>query len=195
MIERDGDKLYNACVLVGPRGLVGKYRKIHLPGLGLDKLVAPGDERWKVHDVAGAKLGMHICYDSAFPESARSMALDGAELLVLPTNFPPGAECLCDKVLPARAMENCVYVAAANRVGTERGFTFIGGSKICGPDGDIVAHAAHTSEAILYADLDLDRARSKRRVRVPGKHEINRFADRRPEMYGRLVDPLGKRGS
>lgn len=117
------------------------------------------------------------------------MALDGAELLVLPTNFPPGAECLCDKVLPARAMENCVYVAAANRVGVERGFKFIGGSKICGPDGELLAHAAHDNEAIVFAEIDLHRARSKRRVRVPGKHEINRFADRRPEMYGRLIDP------
>jgi predicted amidohydrolase len=195
LIERAGDQLYNACVLVGPRGLVGKYRKIHLPGLGLDRLVTPGDERWKVYDVGSAKLGMHICYDSAFPESARSMALDGAELLVLPTNFPPGAECLCDKVLPARAMENCVYIAAANRVGVERGFQFIGGSKICGPDGELLAHAAHAEETIIYADLDLARARSKRRVRVPGKHEIDRFADRRPEMYARIVERNDNRKS
>jgi predicted amidohydrolase len=187
MLERDEDAIYNACVLVSPDGLVGKYRKIHLPGLGIDNHASPGDRRWQVYDVGEAKVGMHICYDSAFPESARSMALDGAEILALPTNFPPGAECLCANVLPARAMENCVYLVAANRVGTERGFTFIGESKICGPDGEILALAPADEEAIIYADVDLDRARNKRRVRIPGKHEINRFADRRPEMYGRLT--------
>ncbi len=195
MLERDGDAIYNACVLVGPDGLVGKYRKIHLPGLGVDKLVTPGDVRWHVHEAGGAKVGMHICYDSAFPESARSMALDGAEILALPTNFPPGAECLCMSVLPARAMENCVYMAAANRVGTERGFTFIGQSKICGPDGELLALAPADEEAIIYADVDLERARNKRRVRVPGKHEIHRFKDRRPEMYSRIVDSIGERGA
>lgn len=188
MLERDSDCIYNACVLVGPEGLVGKYRKIHLPGLGVDKLVAPGDARWQVHEAGGAKVGMHICYDSAFPESARSMALDGAEILTLPTNFPPGAECLCASVLPARAMENCVYMVAANRVGTERGFTFIGQSKICGPDGELLALAPADEETIIYADVDLERARNKRRVRVPGKHEIDRFNDRRPEMYTRIAD-------
>ena len=187
MLEIDGYAIYNVCVLVGPGGLMGKYRKIHLPGLGVDRLVAPGNAGWQVYDVGEAKVGMHICYDSAFPESARTMALDGAEILALPTNFPPGAECLCANVLPARAMENCVYVVAANRVGTERGFSFLGESKICGPDGEILALAPADEEAIIYADVDLDRARSKRRVRVPGKHEINRFADRRPEMYGRIT--------
>lgn len=195
MIERDGDDIYNACALVGLDGLIGKYRKVHLPGLGLDKHVAPGDECWRVYDAAGLQVGMHICYDSAFPESARTMALDGADLLALPTNFPPGAECLCANVLPARAMENGVYVAAANRVGTERGFTFIGQSKICGPDGEILAVAPADEEAVIYADVEPERARNKRRVRVPGKHEIHRFADRRPEMYQRLVEPNGERGT
>ena len=189
MLEIFGYAIYNACVLVGPDGLIGKYRKIHLPGLGVDNHVAPGDERWRVYDVREAKVGMHICYDSAFPESARSMALDGADVLVLPTNFPPGAECLCANVLPARAMENGVYLVAANRVGTERGFTFLGESKICGPDGEILALAPADEEAIIYADIDVDKARNKRRIRVPGKHEINRFVDRRPEMYSRITAP------
>lgn len=189
MLERDGRAVYNACVLVGPDGLVGKYRKIHLPGLGVDKHVAPGDAGWQVFPAAEANVGMHICYDAAFPESARSMALDGADILALPTNFPPGAECLCAHVLPARAMENCVYLIAANRVGTERGFTFLGESKICGPDGEILAVAPADEEAIIYADLNLDRAHDKRRVRVPGEHEIHRFADRRPQMYGRITAP------
>jgi predicted amidohydrolase len=89
-------------------------------------------------------------------------------------------------------MENNVYFAAVNRVGTERGFRFIGGSKICDPSGDELAAAPHADETILYADIDPQRARRKHIIRVPGKHEINRFADRRPETYGRTVEPVSK---
>jgi predicted amidohydrolase len=129
---------------------------------------------------------MNICYDSAFPESARVMALDGADLIALPTNFPPGAECMAAHVANTRAMENNVYYACVNRVGTERGFPFIGQSKICDPSGRTLAESPHTNEEILYADIDIQRARSKRIVRVPEKHIIDRFKDRRPEMYGRI---------
>lgn len=136
---------------------------------------------------------MNICYDSAFPEASRVLALDGADLIVLPTNWPPGASCLADYAVPSRAMENRVYYIAVNRVGQERGFHFIGRSKICNVDGGVLAEAPHEQEAILYAELDLERARNKHIVRVPGKHEIDRFADRRPDLYGRIVasDTLG----
>jgi predicted amidohydrolase len=115
------------------------------------------------------------------------MALDGADLIALPTNFPPGAECMAEHVMQTRAMENKVYYACVNRVGEERGFTFIGHSKICDPNGRIVDQAPHREEALLYADLDVQQARVKRIVRVPDKHIIDRFADRRPDMYGRVV--------
>jgi predicted amidohydrolase len=78
-------------------------------------------------------------------------------------------------------------IARVNRVGIERGFAFIGHSKICDTSGRVLAAAPHTDEAILYADLDLEQARTKRIVRVPEKHIIDRFADRRPEMYGRVA--------
>ena len=116
------------------------------------------------------------------------MALNGAELIVLPTNWPPGAECTADFVINTRAMENHVYYMAVNRVGTERGFRFIGKSKICNPSGEVLALANHEQEAILYAEIDPALARRKRVIRVPGKHEIDRFADRRPEMYGRITE-------
>ena len=126
---------------------------------------------------------MNICYDSAFPESARVMSLQGADLIALPTNFPPGGECMVEHVVNTRAMENNIYYACVNRVGTERGFGFIGKSKICDPSGRTLDAAPHTDEAILYADIDVQRARTKRIVRVPDKHIIDRIADRRPEMY------------
>lgn len=189
MLESSGDKLFNACVLVGPSGVVASYRKIHLPFLGIDRFTDPGDRPFAVHSVGELRVGMNICYDSAFPESARVMALDGADLIALPTNFPPGAECMAAHVANTRAMENNVYYACVNRVGTEREFAFIGQSKICDPSGRPLAEALHTNEEILYADLDIQRARSKRIVRVPDKHIIDRFADRRPEMYGRITAP------
>jgi predicted amidohydrolase len=186
MLEATEDKLFNACVLVGPNGIVASYRKIHLPFLGIDRFTDPGDRPFEVNSAGELRVGMNICYDSAFPESARVMALDGADLIALPTNFPPGAECMAAHVANTRAMENNVYYACVNRVGTERGFTFIGQSKICDPSGRPLAEAAHTNETILYADIDVKRARSKRIVRVPEKHIIDRFKDRRPEMYGRI---------
>lgn len=87
-----------------------------------------------------------------------------------------------------RAMENHVYYLACNRVGSERGFRFIGMSKIAAPGGSALAEALHENEAILYAQVDVDKARNKHLVRVPKLHEIDRIKDRRPEMYGRLVE-------
>lgn len=187
LLEIDSDRLFNACVLVGPDGLLGAYRKIHLPYLGVDRFTTPGDRPFAVHDAGGLRVGMNICYDAAFPEASRVLALDGADLIVLPTNWPPGGSCLADYAVNARAMENCVYYAAVNRIGREGGFRFIGKSKICDVDGGVLAEAPHDQAAVLYADLDLERARNKHLVRVPGQHEIDRFADRRPDMYGRIV--------
>ncbi|MCA9203719.1 MAG: carbon-nitrogen hydrolase family protein [Planctomycetales bacterium] len=193
MLERCGDRLFNSCVLVGPGGVLGVYRKIHLPYLGIDRFTTPGDRPFAVQAAGEARVGMHICYDGAFPEAARVMALDGADIIVLPTNWPPGAECMADFVVQSRALENAVFFVACNRVGEERGFRFIGQSKICGTNGAVLAAANHDREEILWADLDLEQARRKHIVRVPLKHEINRFADRRPEMYARLLDAVTER--
>lgn len=189
MLESDGDKTFNAAVMVGGEGVLGSYRKIHLPFLGVDQFVDYGDRPFAVHDAGDVRVGLNICYDSAFPESSREMVLAGADLIALPTNWPPGAECISAHAINTRAMENAVYYAAVNRVGTERGFDFIGRSRICAPSGDTLAAADHRDETILYAEVDPAIARNKRVVRVPGKHAIDRMADRRPEMYGRLVEP------
>jgi predicted amidohydrolase len=189
MVERDGQRLFNAAVLVGGEGVLGSYRKIHLPYLGLDMFTTPGDRLFRVDHVGGVRLGMSICYDGSFPESTRSLALLGADLVVLPTNWPPGAETTAEHVINARAVENNVYFMAVNRVGTDRGFRFIGHSKIADPHGNTLAEARGTDEQIIYAQIDPHLARRKHLVRVPGKHEIDRIADRRPEMYGLLTEP------
>jgi predicted amidohydrolase len=189
LLEKDGDRLFNACVLVGPEGVIGSYRKIHLPYLGVDQFTTPGDRPFAVHQAGSLHVGMHICYDGAFPEAARVMALEGADLVVLPTNWPPGSECTADYVVNVRALENHIYAMSVNRIGTERGFRFIGRSKICATDGETLAEAGHEHAAVLYAEIDVEQARNKNIIRVPHRFELNRFADRRPEMYGRIVQP------
>lgn len=189
MVEADGDRLFNVAVLAGPKGVVATYRKVHLPYLGLDMYTTPGDRPFAVHEIEGVRIGLNICYDSAFPESSRALTLLGADLIVLPTNWPPGAECLARTAISTRAMENAVYYAAINRIGVERGFPFIGKSSICDPSGAEIV-ACHNADAeVLWADIDPQRSRQKQFVRVPGKHEIDRLADRRPEMYDQLVQP------
>ena len=190
LLELEGSRVFNAAVLVGPEGIVGSYRKIHLPYLGVDRFTTPGDRPFAVHEADGLRIGMHICYDGGFPESARVLTLLGADLIVLPTNWPPGAECMAGCAVNTRAMENHVYYAACDRVGHERGFRFLGLSKICDPRGQVLAEAPHDREEILYAEIDPSQARNKRIVRVPGLHVIDRLGDRRPEMYGPLVAPV-----
>jgi 5-aminopentanamidase len=190
MLESDGDRIFNAAVLVGPNGLIGSYRKIHLPYLGIDRFATPGDRPFRVFEVGPLRVGMHICYDGSFPESARVMAVQGADLIVLPTNWPPKSECAAAHLANVRAHENNIYYLCVNRVGEERGFAFIGGSKICDPSGETIAEAPGTQEQIMVATIDVERARRKRLIRVPGLHEINRIADRRPEMYQPLVEPI-----
>jgi predicted amidohydrolase len=192
LLERDGDRLFNACALVGPGGVIASYRKIHLPFLGVDRFVDPGDRPFGVAEAAGLKVGMHICYDGSFPESGRVMSLLGADLLALPTNWPIRAEPTAEHMPIVRAMENHVFVMAVNRVGAEGDFPYIGRSSIVDPHGRVLASGPPDAEQILLADLDPLVARTKRIVRVPGLHEIDRIADRRPEHYGPIVAPVDR---
>ncbi len=192
LLEAEGERLFNAAALVGPKGLVGSYRKIHLPYLGVDRFTTPGNRPFAVHEAEDLRIGMNICYDGSFPESSRVMALAGADLIVLPTNWPPGAETTADHAIPTRALENAVYYCAVDRVGRERGFRFIGKSRICDIHGNVLAEADHTEPAVLYAEIDPAKARSKRIVRVANEHIIDRFEDRRPEMYAPLAERPNK---
>lgn len=188
-LELDQNRVYNSAVLVGPGGVEGVYRKTHLPLLGVDRFTTPGSLADQVFDVGGLKVGINICYDCSFPETARSLALAGADVVVLPTNWPPGSGRVSDLIPNTRALENNVYFMSVNRVGTERGFDFIGNSKVCDPLGGDLEFANHADEAILYADVDTDWARRKHLVSVPGQHEVHRFNDRRPDLYDAITKP------
>jgi predicted amidohydrolase len=227
----ESGNIYNTCVLMGPHGMVAKYRKIHLPGLGVDRFTTSGGNPFRVHDANEMRVGIHICYDGVFPESGRVMAMDGADLLILPTNWPPGADTFAKYIPNARALENNVYFLAVNRVGIERGFRFIGQSRLCDTNGNVISEAGpfntslntptntepitlatgtaatnvhsvgkttpeasaygsgQDAEAIVIGRIDLERARNKCLVRVPGQHVIDRWADRHPEHYGRILEP------
>src|SRR6185436_19398361 len=184
MLERAGEQLYNAAVLVGPSGLIGSYRKIHLPFLGVDRFTAHGRAGFQVYDTSLARIGLNICYDCSFPESARVMMLGGADMIALPTNWPESGGCAVpDFVVPTQALENKLYYAAVNRAGTERGVKFIGRSSIVDPYGKTLA-AADDTEQMLLAEINPVSSRDKHIVRVPGEHEIHRLKDRQPDQYG-----------
>jgi len=171
----DSPKIYNVVVLVDQDGVIASYRKTHLPTLGVDRFTTPGDRATEIVRLPEINLGMNICYDCSFPETARVLALAGADLILLPTNWPPGAGRVPDYIPNVRALENNVYYMSVNRIGSERGFDFVGKSKICDPLGGEIAFADHAREAILYGNVDVT-------------WEVHRFEDRRPDLYGPLSD-------
>jgi len=187
--ERDGDLLYNSAVLFGPHGHIGTYRKVHL----WDRetlFFEPGSMGFPVFDTAIGGIAMAICYDSWFPESFRACALQGADIVCLPTNWvpprgqPAEREALANTVLVAAANCNSLFIAAADRTGVERGQAFVGQSLIVGPDGwPLAGPPAADEEAIIYAEVDLAQARPKRK-----RSRYNDIiGDRRPEVYDQAL--------
>ena len=196
--EADGPHFYNSLAMIGPGGKVqGVYRKSHIPdGPGYEEkfYFRPGNTGFKVWDgppsAPGAKLGVGICWDQWYPETARTMMLMGAEILFYPTAI--GSEPHDDSLDTARlwrramvghAVSNVVPVVAANRVGTEHGQTFYGTSFICDERGDILDELDREEEGVITATLDLDRVKRHRAA-------FGFFRDRRPELYGRLVQDI-----
>ena len=188
-LEAQGDEVFNAALVATPDGERYTYRKMHLPYLGVDRYTTPGPDAPTVIDVGGLRIGVLICYDLRFPEAARMCALDGADLIALPTNWPVGVDFHPGIFAPSRAAENHCYLLACDRVGTERGTTFIGRSVLIDYDGHQLAVASDTEEELLLGDIDPEAARHTHVRRRPGEHEWDTMADRRPGLYRRLLDP------
>lgn len=184
--ELAGEDIYNAAALFEPGQTTRIYRKTHLPELGLDKFAAAGAGPLPVYETRLGKIGVLICFDMRFPEATRSLALQGADLIALPTNWPEGAEVSADHIAIARAAENRVFFASCNRAGEENGFRFIGRSKIIDPTGKVLAAAGEGPETVM-ADLDFALARQKRTITIPGKYETEVMNARRPELYSQLT--------
>ncbi len=196
LLEKDGDKLYNSAVLISDEGeLLCTYRKTHLPHLGVDRFVDPGPGPLLIKATALGRIGLLICYDLYFPEPARVLMLGGAEMLVVITNWPNGREAYPDFVIQTRARDNHLYVLAANRVGIERGTGFFGRSQVCDPDGKVLAEAAAGEPEVIYAELEPRSAGELELVLKPGEFELDLLGDRRPDLYGPLVEPLGGKGA
>ena len=187
LLEREGERLYNTAVVVGPAGLVGRHRKAHVVRVAADTFVTLGD-RLDVFEVAGARVGVLICYEVRFPEAARALALRGANVLALPTNWPRGAEVNPTIMVPARAAENNLYILAANRSGSERALSYIGQSAIRGPDGSVLAQAG-PDEAVLQAEIRPETAGLRAVDVALSKYAVTLRGDRRPDLYGPLVVP------
>jgi len=188
MMERAGDELYNSAAVITPEGLQGAHRKLHLPYLGIDRYNGLGDVPFKVFQAGQAKIGVNICYDCSFPESGRVLKLNGAQILAIPTNWPVGSDTWAH-IPKVRAIENHMYVVAADRVGEERSFRFAGRSQIIDVTGAALVEAGDTEETILYADIEPAQADKNRVVRIAGEWEYDRIAARRPEMYEPITRP------
>jgi len=150
--ERKGHKFYNSAVVVRKGRYLGTYRKVHL-FYNEKKFFTPGHE-FKVF----GKIGVMICFDWIFPESARTLMLKGAEVIAHPSNLVLPH---CPGSMKTRALENHVYVVTADRVGVERGLRFIGQSQIVSPRGQIVYQASPVSEECVVREIDLSLARDK----------------------------------
>ena len=181
--ERARGRFYNSAMLVGPRGVRAVYRKLHL--FERERTwFSPGNLPLAVHRVGPARIGMLICFDWRFPEAARVLSLQGADLIAHPSNlvFPNAQE-----AMRVRALENRVFTVTANRTGTERrpGGTvpFTGRSQAVDPDGQVIVRAGKSETTARAFDCDLARSRRKR---ITSRTPL--FSNRRPEYYRLLVE-------
>ncbi|MGE3396614.1 MAG: N-carbamoylputrescine amidase [Sphingomonas sp.] len=192
--EAEGPHHYNSLAMIDDKGAItGVYRKSHIPdGPGYQEkfYFRPGNSGFKVWPTRQATLGVGICWDQWFPESARLMMLMGAEILFYPTAIgdephDPGLDTsrLWRRAMIGHAVSNVVPIVAANRIGTEDGQTFYGNSFICDERGDIRAEFGATETGVITATLDLEAAKRHRAA-------FGFFRDRRPELYGRLTDDI-----
>lgn len=193
--ERARNAYFNSLAMIDADGRVlGVYRKSHIPeGPGYHEkyYFSPGDTGFRVWQTRYGVLGVGICWDQWFPESARCMALMGAEALLYPTAIgsePHDASIDSrdhwQRCMQGHAAANVMPLIASNRIGVERGqkyeMTFYGSSFIAGPAGEKVAEADRSTEAVLTATFDLEQVRSQR-------HAWGVFRDRRPELYGPIL--------
>ncbi|MCT7307136.1 nitrilase family protein [Ralstonia wenshanensis] len=188
--ERDGDRLYNSAIFVGPSGLVGIYRKLHLWDRE-NLFFEHGNLGVPVFDTPLGRIAIAICYDGWFPEVYRLASAQGADVVCVPTNWVPmpgqpvDQPAMAATLTMASAHSNGLMVACANRVGIERGQSFIGQSLIVGGDGWPVAGPANSDcDEILYAELDVERTRSQRSLNA-FNHVLR---DRRADVYAPMLD-------
>jgi predicted amidohydrolase len=179
--EKAGDKLFNSALLLGPDGLLHTYRKLHLFNTEKEYF-DPGDTPLQSIKVRGVSIGIMVCFDWVFPEVARSLALQGADLLLHPSNL---VLTYCQQIMLTRCLENSVFAITANRAGSDhrpRGtITFTGQSQVVTPRGELVYQAGPESEELFITKLDTGQARDKS---MTAGNDL--FKDRRPHYYAEI---------
>ncbi len=182
LAEEAGHRLYNSAVLISPRDWTRTYRKSHL-FMDERSFYHPGNTGFQVFDIGAARVGLMVCFDWIYPESARVLALKGADIICHPANLVLP---YCQKAMITRCLENGVYAITANRTGTEaRGdkrLSYSGMSQIIDPRGKILAQAGTDEEVVAVVEIDPLTARDKK---VTERNDL--LADRRPELYGDLT--------
>jgi beta-ureidopropionase len=187
-VEQQGVYYNTAAVIHNDGSYLGKYRKTHIPhvapGFWEKFYFRPGNLGYPVFDLGFAKIGVYICYDRHFPEGARALGLNGAEIVFNPSATVAGlSEYLWKLEQPAHAVANGYFIGAINRVGTEAPWNigeFYGSSYFCDPRGQVFSQACRDKDEVLTADLDLDMISEVRKT-------WQFFRDRRPDMYESLV--------
>jgi predicted amidohydrolase len=189
--ERAGETLYNSAVLIEPKTVPRVYRKLHLWDQE-NRYFEPGNVGIPVFTTRLAKIAMLICYDCWFPEAIRSCALQGADIVCIPTNWVPipgqvpDKQAMANILVQAAAHSNSIYIAAADRIGIERGQKFIGQSLIVSYTGwPLAGPAGETDEALIVTDLPVTAAKA---ARAWGEFN-NVISDRRPDVYAAAAAP------
>jgi len=172
--DKQGDKLYNSSLLISPKGIEGKYSKIHL-FMNEKDIFEEGEGGLEIFEIDGYRIGMQICFDYLFTDAWRILAQKGADIITHPSNL---VTYNAFKVVPALAIMNKVFIASSNRIGTERNLTFAGRSFLCNPSGDIISEADPQNEEILFSEIDPKEARNKM---ITERNHV--FEDRRPKKY------------
>jgi len=186
IVERAGRGIYhNSAVVLGPQGdILGVYRKVHLPWsmTGWEKFYFRPGYDFPVIQTPLVKLGIQICYDRDFPEGFRTLALKGAELILIPTGAPRNLVEIWRMMCRIRAYENGLFVMGVGLTGKvdEEHHEFTGNSILAGPRGEVIA-ALEYEEGLLFADVDLEKIDEARRARYS-------LRDRRPELYGKVTE-------
>jgi predicted amidohydrolase len=172
--EKIGNKLFNSSILVSPKGIIGKYSKIHL-FLNEKDIFEEGKGGLDVFEIGDIKIGMLICFDYLFADVWSILAEKGADIIAHPSNL---VTYNAFKVVPAQAIMNKVFIATSNRIGDDRGLEFAGKSFMVNPSGEIISEASAENEEVLFSEIDINQSKNKM---ITDRNHV--FKDKRPESY------------
>ncbi len=177
ILEKENSNIYNTAIFVTPEGLVGKHRKVHLFLEEADHV--KGGNGYSVFDTDAGRIGLLTCYDAIFPEASRLLSLQGAQIILLPSNWMNPFMGQWRLATSARALDNQVWLVAANRIGSDENYTYFGNSRIVNPYGTPVVECGE-SEEVAVAEIDLGKSSEFKKI-------VDFLKDRKPKTYQALA--------